>query len=693
MTTVLVLKHFDSIREAILKTNFLNYVNDEVLSQYDDEDILHSMIFYSKNMISAECNYEIYDKELLTIIQCLKHWRFELNCTDISIKIFIDHLNLKYFMIIKKLIRRQTKWAEKLFEYNFKIIYQSEKQNLKADALIRMSDVKSVESNDNQKLYQHQMLLSASTFELQLIEDDQDLTQILLIFDSDSKQKLKVNEDSIKEMISIQNRIIVENRTNQQCINIQTVIEQNRRTCQDMSLDNCRVLNEVLWKNDRLWVSQSMITQLIRKAYDLLINDHSDINWMLNLLRRSYCWSKMRTTIKHYIQNCYVCRRSKASRDWIHELLKLLFISEQWWQDISLNFIIDLLKSDESNAILTVIDRLSKERHYILCWSDDEKTFAEQTVKLLLIWIFRTHELSRSIMFDRDSQFILIVWKSLCLRLDIKMKLFINYHSQIDDQMKRANQNVEWYLRSYCSYMQDDWFIWLFMTEFIDNNAISSSIEQSAFFLNKSFYSHMSFNSNSTEYEITQARIQANKAENIFEHMKWSLALIKQTLARVRITMKKQIDKHQKKIIYKIDNMMFLNSRNIMIARSSKKLNDKMLESFKILTEIEHAYQLKLSLTMKIHSEFVLNLLRLNSKDFLKEQWNESSDSIVINDENEWKVKNILNFRHYRRRLQYHVNWKDYDVDLHWYNVDENEFEDCSKIVNDFHQKYSNKSS
>ncbi len=260
MTTALVLKHFNLIRKVILKMNFLNYVNDEVLSQYDDEDILHSMIFYSKNMISAECNYKIHDKELLTIIWCLKHWCFELKCTDILIKIFINYLNLKYFMIIKKLIRRQIKWAEKLFKCNFKIIYQSEKQNLKADVLIRMSDVKSVESNDNWKLYQHQMLLSASTFELQSIEDDQDLTQILLIFDSDSKQKLKVNEDLIEEMISIQNWIIVENQTNQQCINIQTIIKQNRRTCQDMSLNNCRVLNEVLWKNDRLWVSQSMIT-------------------------------------------------------------------------------------------------------------------------------------------------------------------------------------------------------------------------------------------------------------------------------------------------------------------------------------------------------------------------------------------------------------------------------------------------
>ncbi len=152
------------------------------------------------------------------------------------------------------------------------------------------------------------------------------------------------------------------------------------------------------------------------------------------------------------------------------------------------------------------------------------------------------------------------------------------------------NQNVKWYLRSYCSYMQDDWFAWLFMIEFINNNAISSLIEQSTFFLNKSFHSHMSFDLNSIEYEITQARIEADKAKNIFKHMKWSLALIKQVLARVRVTMKKQIDKHWKKMIYKINDVMFLNSRNIIISRSLKKLNDKMLKLFKILIKIEHVF-------------------------------------------------------------------------------------------------------
>ncbi len=119
-----------------------------------------------------------------------------------------------------------------------------------------------------------------------------------------------------------------------------------------------------------------------------------------------------------------------------------------------------------------------------------------------------------------------------------------------------------------------------------------------------------------------------------------------------------------------------------------------MLEFFKILIEIKHAYRLKLSSIMKIHSKFASNLLQLDSKDALEEQRNKSSDSIVIEDKDEWKVKNILNFRHYEwnKQLQYHVNWKEYNVDLHWYNVDKSEFEGCLKVINDFHAHYLNKS-
>jgi hypothetical protein len=74
-------------------------------------------------MVSAEYNYRIYDKKLLTIIRCLKHWKLKLKNTDILIKVFIDHKNLKYFIIIKELSRRQARWVKKLAEFNFKILY------------------------------------------------------------------------------------------------------------------------------------------------------------------------------------------------------------------------------------------------------------------------------------------------------------------------------------------------------------------------------------------------------------------------------------------------------------------------------------------------------------------------------------------------------------------------------------------
>ncbi len=68
-----ILHYFNQTCKTILEINSFNYVNDEVLSQYDDEEILHSIAFYSENMFSAECNYKIYDKELLIIIQAFEH--------------------------------------------------------------------------------------------------------------------------------------------------------------------------------------------------------------------------------------------------------------------------------------------------------------------------------------------------------------------------------------------------------------------------------------------------------------------------------------------------------------------------------------------------------------------------------------------------------------------------------------------
>ncbi len=91
VSSISVLRHFDSKQQTILKINASDYVKDEILSQYDDESVFHSVAFYSKSMILAECNYHIYDKKLLIIIWCFEHWRLELECTELLIQIFINY--------------------------------------------------------------------------------------------------------------------------------------------------------------------------------------------------------------------------------------------------------------------------------------------------------------------------------------------------------------------------------------------------------------------------------------------------------------------------------------------------------------------------------------------------------------------------------------------------------------------------
>ena len=55
---------------------YLEFFQDP--QQRDDDGVLHPVAFYSKKHSPAECNYEIYDKELMAIIRAFEEWRPEL---------------------------------------------------------------------------------------------------------------------------------------------------------------------------------------------------------------------------------------------------------------------------------------------------------------------------------------------------------------------------------------------------------------------------------------------------------------------------------------------------------------------------------------------------------------------------------------------------------------------------------------
>ena len=64
----LILAHFDSDLECVLEADLSDHAQENVLSQYDKNDVLQSIAYFSQKLNAAESNYEIYDKELLAII-------------------------------------------------------------------------------------------------------------------------------------------------------------------------------------------------------------------------------------------------------------------------------------------------------------------------------------------------------------------------------------------------------------------------------------------------------------------------------------------------------------------------------------------------------------------------------------------------------------------------------------------------
>jgi len=108
----------------------------------------------------------------------------------------------------------------------------------------------------------------------------------------------------------------------------------------------------------------------------------------------------------------------------------------------------------EYNSILVVVDRLTKIVYFI---PTTEKTSAEELARLFRDNMWKLYGLPKSIISDRGPQFIAGIIQELNRILEIKSKLLMAFHSQMDGQTKRVNQELEQYLRIFINHRQEQW--------------------------------------------------------------------------------------------------------------------------------------------------------------------------------------------------------------------------------------------
>jgi len=163
------------------------------------------------------------------------------------------------------------------------------------------------------------------------------------------------------------------------------------------------------------------------------------------------------------------------------EELHPLEIPQGLWQEISIDIIGPLPKSNGMDMIVVIVDRYMK---MIRLKATTTNISSEGIAKIYWDDIWKLHGIPRKILSDREPQFASKFMEEFTNALGTKRQLSTAYHFQTDGQMERTNQEIGTFLRHYVNYQQDDWTNWLAAAEFQYNDKKHAATEKIPFKLN-----------------------------------------------------------------------------------------------------------------------------------------------------------------------------------------------------------------
>jgi hypothetical protein len=144
--------------------------------------------------------------------------------------------------------------------------------------------------------------------------------------------------------------------------------------------------------------------EILREAHRSPYIVHPSETKMYQDLKQSFWWKRMRVDIAKYVASCCICQKVKAEHQRPAGLLKPLEILVWKWENITMDFVVGLPRSPRGkDAIWVVIDRLTKVAHFIPMKTTNS---ASDLVALYIKEVVRLHGVPKSIVSDRDSNFV-----------------------------------------------------------------------------------------------------------------------------------------------------------------------------------------------------------------------------------------------------------------------------------------------
>jgi len=620
LTTAPVLLIPDPTKPFTLTTDASDIAIGAVLTQ-DCGKGEQPVAYESRKLSAAEQNYPTHEKELLAIIHALRLWRTYLEGQQFTV--ITDHASLEYIKTQSNLSKRQARWLDTLQSYDFQVRYRPGKMNIVADALSRQPHLNSITTiattlMDNDVL---KRAYQTDNYFGPILDTLQNPNQ------ADEKQKTRAKHFEIRQEYLY------------------------LKGTQRMAIPSDKRIR----------------AYILHEHHDTNISGHLGIDKTTEAIMRNFYWPKMGKDIRRYVQTCDTCQRHKLSNQQQAGLLRPLEIPDNKWEEIAMDFIVQLpLTKQGHNAIVVFTDRLTKRAIF---HPTHTSASAPAIAKIFFATVFKNHGLPRTIISDRDSKFTSRFWQALFKHLSTKTAMSTAFHPQTDGQTERLNRTLEEMLRIYATYKQDEWDEYLPAAEFAYNNSKQASTGFTPFELDNGQHPH-------TPITLAKKNItNVAPASDFIEHWHNMMTIAKDHLREAQERQTKYANNHRRHLMFKTGDQVLLSMKNtnnpVDRNRPTKKLTPRFMGPYTIIQVVSPvAYKLNLPETMKTHPVFHVSLLKpyQHSPDEFARP-TPPPPVIVESDtgREEYEVETILDKRIIRKKTQYLVKWVGYPLhDATW---------------------------
>jgi hypothetical protein len=366
-------------------------------------------------------------------------------------ELYTDHKSLKYIFTQLNLNLRQRRWLELIKDYDFGINYHPGMANVVADALSRRSHVS-------------QMVVDSMPIEL--CEE----------FD---KLNLRIVTNTEATEMEVGSNIFQEIRKGQ--VEDEKIREIKCNINEDKSPGFSEDEEGVLWYKGRICVPsiKELKDKILHEVHESAYSIHPVWNKMYHDLMATYWWYGMKRDIAEYVALCNTCQRVKAEHQWPAGLLQPLQVPEWKWEEIDMDFIVGLPRTQSGyDSIWVIVDQQTKVAHFIPV----KTTYSgQQLAELYMSRIVCLHGVPKKIVSDGGMQFTSRFWERLHEALDTQLHFRSAYHPQTDGQTEGVNEILEDILRACALQYGRSWDKSLPYAEFSYNNSYQESLKMAPF--------------------------------------------------------------------------------------------------------------------------------------------------------------------------------------------------------------------